>query len=57
VTFTFDSGLSSQLGGYTDALFKADIKTLQGRGQQVIISAGGQNGGSASATRRLRGPG
>jgi chitinase len=44
VTFTLDPGLSSQLGGYTDAQFKADIKTLQGRGQQVIISVGGQNG-------------
>jgi chitinase len=55
VSFTLDSGLSSQLGGYTDAQFKADIKTLQGRGQKVIISVGGQNGritvgDSASAT-------
>jgi hypothetical protein len=39
VTFTFDSGLSSQLPGYTDAQFEADIKTLQGSGQQVIRRA------------------
>ncbi|MEC3977606.1 chitinase [Amycolatopsis sp. H20-H5] len=44
VTFTLDAGLSSQLGGYTDAQFKADIKTVQARGQKVIISVGGQNG-------------
>jgi chitinase len=44
VTFTLDSGLSSQLGGYTDAQFKADIQTLHSRGQKVIISVGGQNG-------------
>jgi chitinase len=44
VSFTLDSGLSSQLGGYTDAQFKADIKTVQSRGQKVIISVGGQNG-------------
>jgi chitinase len=44
VRFTLDSGLSSHLGGYTDAQFRADIKTLQGRGQKVIISVGGQNG-------------
>jgi chitinase len=44
VSFTLDSGLSSQLGGYTDAQFKADIKTVQARGQKVIISVGGQNG-------------
>lgn len=44
VSFTLDPGLSSQLGGYTDAQFKADIKTVQARGQRVIISVGGQNG-------------
>jgi chitinase len=44
VSFTLDSGLSGQLGGYTDAQFKADIRTLQNRGQKVIISVGGQNG-------------
>ncbi|MFD1050628.1 glycosyl hydrolase family 18 protein, partial [Kibdelosporangium lantanae] len=41
---TLDSGLSSQLGGYTDAQFRNDIKTLHARGQKVIISVGGQNG-------------
>jgi len=44
VAFTLDSGLSSQLGGYTDAQFKADIRTLQNRGQKVIISVGGERG-------------
>ncbi len=44
VSFTLDPGLSSSLGGYTDAQFKADIKTVQARGQKVIISVGGQNG-------------
>ncbi|WP_206796765.1 chitinase [Amycolatopsis sp. MtRt-6] len=44
VAFTLDPGLSSQLGGYTDAQFKADVKTVQARGQKVIISVGGQNG-------------
>ncbi|WP_181771481.1 chitinase [Amycolatopsis pittospori] len=55
VTFTLDSGLSSQLGGYTDAQFKADIKTAQARGQKVILSVGGEKGtirvdSSAAAT-------
>jgi chitinase len=53
VTFDVDSGLSSALGGYTDAQFTADIATLHSRGQKVIISVGGQNGtisvGSSSA--------
>ncbi|RSM83561.1 chitinase [Kibdelosporangium aridum] len=44
VTFTLDSGLSSQLGGYTDAQFRQDIKTVQARGQKVIISVGGEKG-------------
>ncbi len=44
ISFTLDSGLSSQLGGYTDAQFKADIATVKARGQKVIISVGGQNG-------------
>ena len=44
VTFSLDSGLSSALGGYTDAQFKADIATLHSRGQKVILSVGGQNG-------------
>jgi chitinase len=44
VKFVLDSGLSSQLGGYTDAQFKADVATVKARGQKVIISVGGQNG-------------
>ncbi len=44
VTFTLDPGLSSQLGGYTDAQFRADIRTAQGRGQKVILSVGGEKG-------------
>jgi chitinase len=44
ISFTLDSGLSSQLGGYTDAQFRNDIRTLHTRGQKVIISVGGQNG-------------
>jgi chitinase len=44
VSFTLDSGLSSAVGGYTSAQFKADIATLHSRGQKVIISVGGQNG-------------
>jgi chitinase len=44
VTFGVDSGLSSALGGYTDADFTSDIATLHSRGQKVIISVGGQNG-------------
>jgi chitinase len=55
VTFHVDSGLSTALGGYTDAQFTADVATLHSRGQKVIISVGGQNGSisvssSASAT-------
>jgi len=44
VSFTLDSGLAGQVGGYTDAQFKADIATLHSRGKKVIISVGGQNG-------------
>jgi chitinase len=44
VTFSLDSGLSSALGGYTHQQFISDIKTLQSRGQKVILSVGGQNG-------------
>jgi chitinase len=44
VSFTLDSGLSAQVGGYTDAQFRADIATLHSRGKKVIISVGGQNG-------------
>ncbi|BCJ38175.1 hypothetical protein Athai_56780 [Actinocatenispora thailandica] len=44
VTFSVDSGLSGQLGGYTDEDFKADVATVHARGQKVILSVGGQNG-------------
>ncbi|MFF5293705.1 chitinase [Paractinoplanes globisporus] len=44
VSFTLDSGLAAQVGGYTDAQFKADIATMHSRGKKVIISVGGQNG-------------
>jgi chitinase len=44
VTFNVDSGLSSALGGYTNADLKADIATLHSRGKKVVISVGGQNG-------------
>ena len=44
VTFSLDSGLSSALGGYTQQQFINDIKTVQARGQKVILSVGGQNG-------------
>ncbi|MET9266278.1 glycosyl hydrolase family 18 protein [Amycolatopsis sp. NPDC004079] len=44
VSFTLDPGLSSKLGGYTDAQFRDDIKTVQARGQKVIISVGGEKG-------------
>ena len=55
VSYDVDSGLSSALGGYTDADFTSDIATLHSRGQKVIISVGGANGtisvaDSASAT-------
>jgi chitinase len=44
VTFSLDPGLSSALGGYTQAQFISDIKTLHSRGQKVILSVGGQDG-------------
>ena len=44
ISFTLDPGLSSAVGGYTDAQFTADIATLHSRGQKVILSVGGQNG-------------
>jgi chitinase len=44
VTFTLDPGLSSALGGYTNANFTSDVQTLHSRGKKVIISVGGQNG-------------
>ena len=55
VTFGVDPGLSTALGGYTDAQFKADVATLKARGKKVILSVGGEAGrvtvgDSASAT-------
>ncbi|MFG2000904.1 chitinase [Spirillospora sp. NPDC048911] len=55
VVFGLDPGLSSALGGYTDAQFKADVQTLHNRGKKVILSVGGERGAiqvgsSAAAT-------
>jgi chitinase len=55
VTFSLDSGLSSALGGYSDANFRADVATVHARGQHVILSVGGETGNvsvgsSAAAT-------
>nr|WP_246213797.1 glycosyl hydrolase family 18 protein [Kitasatospora viridis] len=44
IDFSLDSTLSSKLGGYTDAQFKADIAAKHAAGKKVIISVGGQNG-------------
>ncbi|GIF99970.1 hypothetical protein Cci01nite_50640 [Catellatospora citrea] len=44
VTFNVDSGLSSALGGYTNAQFRTDVATLKGRNQKVILSVGGELG-------------
>jgi chitinase len=44
VSFAVDPGLSSALGGYTNANFTSDVATMHSRGQKVIISVGGQNG-------------
>ena len=44
VSFSVDSGLSSALGGYSQAQFIADIATCEARGQHVILSVGGANG-------------
>ncbi|MEU7985508.1 cellulose binding domain-containing protein [Streptosporangium canum] len=44
VVFSVDPGLSSSLGGYTDAQFKADVQTLHSRGKKVILSVGGELG-------------
>src|SRR5690349_6475373 len=41
ITFSLDSGLSSALGGYTEAQFTGDIQTLHGQGRSVILSVGG----------------
>ncbi|MGK5742547.1 chitinase [Micromonospora sp. URMC 103] len=44
VTFGVDPGLSAALGGYTDADFTADVRTLKSRGKKVIVSVGGEAG-------------
>ncbi|MFL6144624.1 MAG: cellulose binding domain-containing protein [Labedaea sp.] len=44
VTFGIDAGLSSSLGGYTNADFRADVQTLHSRGKKVILSVGGEAG-------------
>ena len=44
VRFGVDPGLSTALGGYTDADFKADVQTLKSRGKKVILSVGGERG-------------
>ena len=44
ISFSLDSGLSSALGGYSDAQFKADIAAKHAAGKKVILSVGGQNG-------------
>jgi chitinase len=44
VAFSIDPTLASDLGGYTQQQFIDDIQTLNARGQEVILSVGGQNG-------------
>ena len=44
VAFSLDPTLASDLGGYTQQQFTADIATLQARGQKVILSVGGADG-------------
>ncbi|MFB8240014.1 chitinase [Kitasatospora purpeofusca] len=53
--FALDPTLSSRLGGYTEAQFKADIAAKKAAGKKVILSVGGEKGtvsvnSSASAT-------
>lgn len=50
VTFSVDSGLSSALGGYTNAQLTSDIATLHSRGQKVILSVGGEKGSVSVAS-------
>lgn len=55
LSFGIDPGLSAALGGYTDADFTADVRTLHSRGKRVILSVGGETGrvtvnNAASAT-------
>ncbi len=44
ISFTLDPKLSTALGGYTDADFKADIAAKHAAGKKVVLSVGGQNG-------------
>ncbi|GGS88802.1 chitinase [Planobispora rosea] len=44
VVFGVDPELSTALGGYTEAQFKADVATLKARGQKIILSVGGELG-------------
>ncbi|MFC6014694.1 chitinase [Plantactinospora solaniradicis] len=44
VSFGVDPGLSASLGGYTDADFSADVRTVKARGKKVILSVGGETG-------------
>ncbi|MFE9425325.1 chitinase [Kitasatospora sp. NPDC006697] len=44
IDFSIDPTLAKNLGGYTDAQFKADIAAKHAAGKKVIISVGGQNG-------------
>ena len=44
IDFTLDPAVTSALGGYDEAAFKADIAALQAEGRKVVISVGGQNG-------------
>ncbi|MFJ9605267.1 chitinase [Kitasatospora sp. NPDC101176] len=44
LSFTLDPALSTRLGGYTDAQFKADIAAKRAAGKRVVLSVGGQNG-------------
>ncbi|MDG4784776.1 glycosyl hydrolase family 18 protein [Micromonospora sp. WMMD1102] len=44
VTFGIDPGLSASVGGYTNADFAADVRTVKARGKKVILSVGGETG-------------
>ena len=52
IRFVLDPGLSSSLGGYTDAQFRADINTLHARGKRVILSVGVSSAASRWPARR-----
>ncbi|MEU8219337.1 cellulose binding domain-containing protein [Micromonospora taraxaci] len=44
LTFGIDPGLAASLGGYTEADFTNDVRTLHSRGKKVILSVGGETG-------------